>query len=212
MANFNSKRCHIAFMDSRGMDLQGEVNKINRGEYLEVRVYKGATLHQLAKMASKHLNSYPFDVVYVAGGTCNITDKDSVTSKISFNWKKQEDLQTHIMKEVEGVYDFLAKSHPASRVVVCPIVGIDLGRVVNEHEVDLNHQEWVDTTVFEVNTELFHINKIKKVFSPPLHRTIHRSVGGIRKSHYHHLADGVHLSDEQRESWARWFVAATGKN
>ena len=58
--------------DSRGSGLQEEIVKINRGEYLEVRMVKGATLHQLANLARKHLVRYPFDVIYLAGGACDI--------------------------------------------------------------------------------------------------------------------------------------------
>ena len=64
--------------------MQSKVDRINQGEYMECRVYNGATLHQLSKKASKHLHRYPFDVVYIMGGVCDITRKDTTTNKISF--------------------------------------------------------------------------------------------------------------------------------
>ena len=63
---------------------------LNKGEYLKVREYKGATLYQLAKLAGKHLDNYPFDVVYIAGGACDITKKDNCTNKISFEWPTEK--------------------------------------------------------------------------------------------------------------------------
>ena len=86
MASLNERRCHVAFLDGRGAGLQEKIVEINKGEYLEARVHNGATFHSLSRLASAHLGSYPFDVVYIAGGACDVTTKDFDSGRISFDW------------------------------------------------------------------------------------------------------------------------------
>ena len=75
-----------------------------------------------------------------------------------------------------------------------------------------DQQSWVDDAMFDFNSEVFKINKRRNSFSPPLHRTIHRMAGVVRKSHYHHLSDGLHPSDELKLKWSAWLVKATENN
>ena len=49
MARLNERRSHMVFMDSRGEGLQVQIDCLNKGEYMGIKIYKGATLHQLAK-------------------------------------------------------------------------------------------------------------------------------------------------------------------
>ena len=84
-------------------------------------------------------------------------------------------------------------------MVFCPLVGVVLIRLVNAHSVTPEQQAMVNEAVFEFNVETFKINKRRKTYAPPLHRTIHRSTGTSKKSHYHHLADGIHLSEDQKD-------------
>ena len=212
MAGLNERRCHLAFLDSRGNGLQGKVVKINRGEYLEIREYKGATLHQLAKIASKHLNSYPFDVVYIAGGACDITTKNSNTKVISFEWSPQKDLAAHLAGTLSWEDEYFTKKHPAARVVFCPLVGVELKRVIVSQKITEEDQNLVDRAVFNFNENVFAVNKRRNTYSPSLHRTIHRSTGNKLKSHYHHLEDGIHLTEDQKSKWADMFVKATTHN
>ena len=86
MARLNDRRWHTALLDSRACGLQEKIDIINDGEYLGVRQYNGATLHELSGRASRHLDRYPFDVVYIAWGVCDITSKDDLTKAISFEW------------------------------------------------------------------------------------------------------------------------------
>ena len=192
--------------------MQRLVDSVNSGEYLDCRDYKGATLHQLAKKASKHLNKYPFDVVYIIGGACDITNKEKETNRISFDWPLPNSLSDFMLGALSHKDKYFTKNHAASRVIFCPLVGVELSRVVNGHEVTEEQQLAVDKAVFEFNEQVFAINKRRSTFSPPLHRTIHRSSGKVKKSHYHHLEDGIHLNEEQKEKWADLLVKATARN
>ena len=55
MVTLGSKRIHVAFLDSRGGELQDIVERINdSGEYMELREYKGATFEELVREAIYH--------------------------------------------------------------------------------------------------------------------------------------------------------------
>ena len=59
----------MAFLDSRGGELQDIVERINdSGEYMELREYKGATFEELVREAERYLPLHPFDIIYIAGG------------------------------------------------------------------------------------------------------------------------------------------------
>ena len=188
------------------------ITKINRSEYLEVRVSKGATLHCLTRLASSHLGKYPFDVVYIVGGICDVTTKDSATGRISFDWVPPAELGNQLVKRLYDEDEFMRRQHPASRVVFCPLVGVELEEVVNSHAVNREQQEAVNEAVFDFNTEIFSINERRGTFSPSLHRTVHRTIRGKNKSYYHHLSDGIHPTEELKGKWADEFVKAIARN
>ena len=212
MAALNEKRCHIAFMDSRGYELQAKVDTLNDGEYLGIRKHKGAGLHQLTRLASSYLDKYPFDGVYIIGGACDITTKAKNSNQISFEWSQPSDLGKYLALTLASEDQYIEKHHPASRVVFCPLVGVALGRVVNVHPINEDQQAAVDEAVFKFNEEVFIINKRRKVFSPSLYRTVHKSNRGKHKSFYQHLGDGIHLTNDLKEKWAVELVKATKNN
>ena len=212
MAKFSDRRCHWVFIDSRGEGLQTKIDMANAGEYLGVRMRKGATLLQLSRMAGAHLEKYPFDVVYVAGGACDITTKCQATKSVSFSWESLEDLYGHLSSMLNQEDKFMKKNYPASKIVFCPLVGIDLVRVVTAHRATPQQQQVVNEAIFAFNAEVFKLNKKRGTYSPSLHRTIHRSNGTTQKSHYHHLVYGLHLSEEQLTKWANEMVKASRNN
>ena len=212
MANAGMRRKHVAFMDSRGYELADKVKKINTGEPFVVKVHAGATLEELVNDVDNFLKDFPFHVTYVAGGACDITTKVKGDPTISFDWLPAGKLGPHLVSKLKEADGRLHKDHPAARVIFCPLVGVDLKRVVNAHAVTDHQQEAVNDAVFEFNMEVFSINKDRGSYSPSLHRTVHRSNKGIRRSHYHHLIDGIHLEDYIIDNWAEEFCKAIGQN
>ena len=106
----------------------------------------------------------------------------------------------------------MMKNHPASKVVFCTTVGVQLTEAVNSHAVSSVQQHAVDEAVFDFNTEIFSINERRGTFSPALHRVVHRSIRGKNKSYYNHLRDGIHLTKELKDKWALEFVKAIVHN
>ena len=212
MARLNDRRCHIAFTDSRGTGLQEIIDRKNGVEYLEIRVAKGASLHHLSRKASAHLDKYPFDVVYIAGGACDITTKNHETNLISFLWDPPDKVEFHLLEVLNLEDRHMSKSHPAAKVIFCPLVGIDLSKAVSGHLTHASQQEAVDKAVFSFNTQIFKIGKRREVFLPSLHNSIHRSIRGSRRCYYDHLQDGLHPDEGLRQKWAEDFVKAIGRN
>ena len=153
----------------------------------------GATFQEIIELAANHLNNYPFDVVYIAGGANNIRTKNSETGQISFDWDPPELLIQYMLSELRQADERLSREFPASKIIFCPLVGTDLSRVVTGHQVNDYQQHVVNETIFDFNEETFRINKRRETYAPSLHRTIHRSKKGTRKSYYEHLVDGIHL-------------------
>ena len=136
MAMLGSKRIHMVYTDSRGSGLQDLLDKKNvEGEYMEVVAHKSASFNDVASSAEEHLRLHPFDVVYIVGGATEVTSKNRVTKLISYNWKQNLDLQEHLVHILNQADKRLRKYYPASKVIFCPLVGTDLSRVVNAHQV-----------------------------------------------------------------------------
>ena len=188
-------------------------DKLNvSGEYMEIMEHKSATFDNLASFAESYLRLHPFDVVYVAGGATNITDKDNATKQISYGWGRGPNLQEHLTSLLKRADKSSRKNFPASRVVYCPLIGIDLAKAVTAHPITTEEQHTVDNVIWEFNSQIFRIYKERGTFCPSLHHQVHRICKGKRKEYYHHLSDGLHLTGSLKESWANQFVNAIAHN
>ena len=153
------RREHWIFIDSRGAELYEKIHRESNPEFIGVWKHSGASLGDLVELAANHLKNFPFDIAYIVGGINNVTTKDRLTGKISFEWDPPELLISQLIRELAIADSKMAKEFPASKVVFCPIVGSDLSRIVNAHTTTLLQQEVVNETVFAFNEEVFKINK-----------------------------------------------------
>ena len=206
------RREHWIFIDSRGAGLYEKIKKEKKNEFIGVWKQSGTTFGELVELAANHLENFPFDVVYIAGGVNNVTTKNKSTGKITFNWNPPEMLISHLVNELRRADYQMTKNFPASKVGFCTLVGSDLSQVVNAHTTTLLQQESVDAAIFAFNDEILKKNKGQKTFSPSLHRTIHRSKNGKQKNFYDHLEDGIHLQDYIQDNWAIEFSKAASAN
>ena len=200
-------------MDSRGDPLQPIINSLNpTNEHFEVSSYKGATLLELLDIASKYLITHPFDVVYLAGGVTNITSKNRLTKQISYDWGPGPELAAHLTSLLDRANQHFQKHHPASRVVFCPLIGSDLSKVVNAHTVTREDQEAVNNAIWDFNFKVYEINAARNTFCPALQHQVHRICKGVRRNYYHHLPDGIHLSEYVCKKWASQFINSMTRN
>ena len=213
MALLGSPRIHIAFTDSRGNPLQPLINSANTtNEHFEVSPYKGATFMELVDIASAYLITHPFDVIYLVGGVNDITTKNHYTKLISYEWGTGPELTTHLASILDRADQHFHKYHPATKVVFCPLIGSDLTRVVNAHNVSEEDQKAVNDAVWEFNTKVFEINTTRNTFCPALQHVVHRFCKGVKRHYYHHLPDGIHLSEYISKKWALQFVKSMTHN
>ena len=213
MVTLGSKRIHIAFTDSRGEGVLKATRNLNTtGECFDLQVYKGATLEELVSVAEGYLPRHDFDVVYIAGGANNITYKDRSTNRIYFTWGHGDNLKNYLVKVLTEADQRFSKKFPASKVIFCPLIGSELKRVVNAHPTSQGEQEAVEEAVWEFNSQVFKINNRRGVMTPSLHHQVHRMCKGKRCTCYHHLADGIHLTEDLKLKWAKQFVKAIAHN
>ena len=73
----------IFFFDSRGANLEYELNKINTNRKpVEPWMFKSASIEDLVHETINYGRSRPFEILFIVGGICNITNKDIATGKI----------------------------------------------------------------------------------------------------------------------------------
>ena len=213
MAMLGSSRIHIVFMDSRGDGLQELIDSANNtGEHFEVDFLRGATFGDLVDKVDAYLPTHPFDVIYLAGGVNDITTKNRQTNLISYRWGQGDDLKNYLVKILKSANAHLKKNHPASKIVFCPLPGSELSRIVSEHKTSEEDQQAVEEAIWEFNSVVFEINAERGTVCPSLHHQIHRFCKGTRRAYYHHLADGIHLTQNLREKWAKQFIKVMTHN
>ena len=104
------RRKVVLFFDSRGRNLEFIVKSMNETErVIEPWVFDGATIEDLAREAEYYAKNAPFDVIFIAGGICNVTSKNKQTKEITFEWTNSVILATHLIQAMERAEKFLKK-------------------------------------------------------------------------------------------------------
>ena len=195
-------RRHIFFFDSRGFNLERELNIINtERKPVEPFFFNGATIKNLVHEAINYGRTRPFDLMFVVGGICNITDKDRNTGKISFILDTPEKLSNHIINIMEDEDKRFKKELPASKLIFCRMVGANLENVLKRQAE--TEQLVMDEAIYQINEYIFRKNIDKELWAPDMATPVHR-INGKMKSNYEHLSrDGIHLSQELKKSGAK---------
>ena len=200
-------------MDSRGKGLKDLIEKGNdTGELVDISVRDGDTFDELMEGVMSYLNKNPFDVIYLAGGVCDITTKNRITKEITYEWGNTSDLQVHLLRCLERADGRLKKYFPASTVVFCPLIASELAKVVKSGSTTDRNQQTVEDAIWEFNSEVFKLNKARNTSSPALHHQVHRYCKGRRRAYYHHLGDGLHPNGHLKEKWAKEFIRVIARN
>ena len=115
MAMLGSKRIHYALTDSRGKGVMELIEgRGDLGECFDLQICEGATLGDLTDYAIEYLAKHPFDVIYLAGGACDITYKDKRTKQIFYAWGKGNELSAHLSTTLTDADERIKKEFPAS--------------------------------------------------------------------------------------------------
>ena len=213
MASLGRRRTHAVFGDSRVSEsLYTEIQKINtKRTPVHVEQYKGAGLLEVVEKADSFLRAYPFDVVYIIAGVNDITNKNRTTGHITFLWKTEDALANYLIATRQNSFEQLSRGHPGAKIIFCPLVGLDLHRVVQGSTV--TQQLVVDNAVWRTNISLNKMRNEHSFCFPFLASPVHRIENGKHKSYYHHLAvDGLHLPGKLDRLWAKQLVKAFERN
>ena len=93
-------------------------------------------------------------------------------------------------------------------LIVTDSRGKGLGDLIRSKKMTVEPRE----AVWSFNTAVFKINKERQVVSPSLHHQVHRFCKGRRRAYYHHLQDGLHLTDYLKNKWADEFTTVMAHN
>lgn len=217
MENSNRKKEHIVIIsDSRGRELQLEINKqVRPGYNVRVLVSPGKGLVASVCEAESKLFWWQPDQVYIIAGVCDITKKNKHTSKISLR-ETNPLLAISLYKfHMEAIRNSLTTKlgNDECKVVFGELVGVNIAGYNSTRYPD-QQQEVLNEIVEGVNMEIVAQNTSQSLVTPWIARTIHKNRREGRKIHrYHKLSDdGVHLTQELREIWAKEILYAVYKN
>ena len=201
----------IFFTDSRGFYLNELIKEqFGQTDRIEILHYNSAGLGNLTKNAYYYAETRPHDVLFIAGGICNITRKDQVSKKIFFDWDNPVELASHIIEIIEEEEDTFIKHAPATKMAYCNLLGADLSKVLRR-DADFE-QSVLNEAIYMINEDIFQKNIVKNLFAPDLASPVHRQIKGEYKTFLDHLAaDGIHLSSDLKKKWAKKMYKTVSK-
>ena len=184
------RRKVIFFTDSRGLYLNELIKEqFGHMDRIEVLHYKSADIGTLTKNAYYYAESRPHDVLFIAGGICNITRKDPVV------------LARHIIDKIEEEDETFIEKALATQMAYCNLLGADLLLVLKK-KADFE-QNVLNEAIYMINEDIFQKNIVKGLFSPDLASPVHRKNAQIM-SFLHHLASGgIHLNMDLKKKYAK---------
>ena len=103
MAFIGDRRRYVFVFDSRGKHLESILKRENvNNQPVDMLFFDGADIDDLYREAVNYCRGRPFDIVFLVGGICNVTSKDRLTKKISFEWQNSDLLLSHLLKEIDN--------------------------------------------------------------------------------------------------------------
>ena len=208
----------VILADSRGRGLETLLCDFPRHS-ISVLVFPGAGLHRLKEYAVSYFERHQADQLYILAGICDITICDKKTKITTL---RSTDSHTTLQN-----FDILAKSLlaciedicPSLKIVLCPIIGIDLLRYNHQQGCSPSlsgnvhpPQKLLNDVVVEINRLVTSINERNRVVTPWLAREVHHRCKGRYRHYYQKLADGCHLTDDLRVTWSQVLIEAVDKN
>lgn len=206
----------VVIADSRGKDLQQVINEQARPGYdIRVLVSPGKGLVAAVCEAESKLFWWQPDQVIIVAGVCDITKKDKYTHKVELRETNQLLALSLYKFHMESIRKSLTTKlgNDGCKVVFGELVGINIAGYNGTSYPD-PQQDLLNTIVEGVNMEVVAQNTSQDLVTPWTARTIHRNRRDGKKVHrYHKLSfDGVHLTQELREVWAREILQSIYKN
>ena len=208
MAGAEAQR-HVYFMDTRGELLENTINSLNKsGVKIEPWVFADASFRDVVHEALYSTKTRPFDLIFICAGIFDFIKKDSTTGDCYFPRDTCEQLIPAMRNMVQKADDRLLKERPATKIIYCPIMGVDLEVVLKKKAVQ--EQLILNEGIWAINLKFYELNNASGLYCPNLVLPVHRIINKKRKNYYQHLAeDGLRLTEELRNRWASEMLKAT---
>ena len=146
---------------------------------------------------------------YIIAGAFDLINVNENDNTVTLNWDSQLALTRYYDDMLREANGYILEKYPASKVVFCPMVGMELSKVVSDADtVKTKDQIMVDGAVWEFNSKVRSINNKNDLKTPFLLTPIHRHANGKKKTYYHHLNNGKDPSDYIMDKWAKALVHA----
>ena len=207
-------RLHIIVTDSRGTLLQDQINKVDSPytSFIKVVPKSGATLEDIAQIAIGQAKAHLDSIVYLLGGTNNITHRvyNDPLRKFAYTERSSEELITYFDQLLDDTNEKLHKECPNTHFVMCPITGLDIS--LNIKDFNPMHQEAINDLVIEHKHKVVKINTMNNVPTPWTSSYVHH----CRRNRYIHCYDRLshdrlHPTLGLLKDWAKIFVNFASK-
>lgn len=214
--NRRRKTFIVIIADSRGADLQQVINdQVRPGYDIRVLVYPGKGLVSAVCEAESKIFWWQPDQVYIVAGICDVTKKDKRTHKISLRETNPLLAISLYRFHIEAIRNSLTVKlgNDDCKIIFGQLVGANIAGYNGTRYPD-QQQELQNEIVEGINLEIVAQNTSQGLVTPWIARTIHKNARDGRKIHrYHKLAsDGIHLTQDLREIWAREILQSIYKN
>ena len=201
----------VILTDSRGSYLQDVLdNLVGYGPL--VRFIPGATINRMYNEIRDLQKNHQVSALYILVGVNDTTWRDKVTRRSVPLYFAAEDLCADLTEKFERLLNFALHDRKIPRVVIAPVVGIDLARYNN----DIGKNPWqhvLDDGVKQLNYNIITLNATHGNSTPLIHTSIYKSKGhGKTKTFYCRLWDGLHPRGDVLERWAEGFMRAMELN
>ena len=174
-----------------------------------VRFIPGATINCMYEEIRKLTQHHQVSALYLMVGVNDTTWRDRKLKRSFATYFTVDDLCGEITEKIE--YFALNTCH-IPKVIMLPIVGLDLARYNN----DQTRNPWqhiIDDGLKAVNTNIITLNAAFGNSTPLIHLNIYKCKGhGKVKAFYCRLWDGLHPRGDTLERWGEGILKAMWLN
>ena len=181
--------------DSRGFALRQQVGGLSLLNYnidLTILPKAGVTITQAVDHAFRHVGNQTFDVIYLAAGVNDLSEKHGY-----------RDISPIYSNRYEIVYNLMQKYYRARilldmlghRVVICELVGLNYQQYNLRNAPFPMEQEEVNAAIIMVNKYVRYINTERLLYSPNTTEYTHKQRETNNLIHRYRLTtyDGIHM-------------------
>ena len=201
----------IILTDSRGRYLRYVMDELcTRGP--KVHFVPGATIDSMYDEIQFLQRHNQVSALYLLVGVNDLTWRDKKSKRSYAAYFTPEELCSDITEKVEYLMDFAIRELNIPRVVMLPILGIDVGRY-NKDPIRNPWQGVIDRGLKAVNKNIITINAAFNNSTPLIHFYIYKSMEHSRiKTLYGRLWDGLHPRGDTLYRWGEGIVRAMQLN